>query len=604
MSKRKQSTIDQIKRIWSHLAPRRKRQILLLTLLMIFASFAEMVSIGSVLPFLGVLVAPEKIFFHAHTQPLVQLLGLQSPEDLLLPFTLVLIVAAILAGVLRITLLWGQLRLSMAIGADLSVQVYERTLHQPYSFHVSHNSSEILAGSQKANDLVWFIIQPTLFILSSMVILTVVIATLLYIEPVMAIATFLGFGLIYSVVVIITKSQIAKNSQVISLQQGKVTKAIQEGLGGIRDVIIDGTQSVYSKLYSEAILPLQLAMARNQVVGGSPRFGIEALGVVLLAGLAYGLAAPNVLGEPELDTIPILGAIALGAQRLLPVLQQLYGAYITIKGNHASTEDALVLLGCPVPARLGLQAVQPMVFRRSIALKDLCFRYSPHCQRVLSNINLEIPKGSRFGFFGTTGSGKSTLLDIVMGLLSPTEGKLIIDEITVTSTNVRAWQANVAHVPQVIFLSDSSIAENIAFGVPKGQIDLVQVRQAAAQAQISQTIEGWSNGYDTLVGERGVRLSGGQRQRIGIARALYKHANVLIFDEATSALDNGTESAVIAAVEAMGRDITILMIAHRITTLKICDRVVEIKNGAIAAIKSYEEININVEEQVGNALTN
>jgi ABC-type bacteriocin/lantibiotic exporter with double-glycine peptidase domain len=426
--------------------------------------------------------------------------------------------------------------------------------------------------------------------LGSMIILLTIIATLIAIEPFVAFTAFLGFGFIYAVVVFITKRLIAKNSQIIASQRGRVTKAVQEGLGGIRDVLIDGTQPVYSKLYKDAFIPMQIAVASNQVVGTSPRFGVEALGMVLVAGLAYILAAASPAVEGAISAIPVLGALALGAQRLLPVLQQIYAAYIAIKGNQASTEDALDLLDQPMPSHAHTQSTMPINFQTAIVLKDLGFRYTPEGPWVLRHLNLEIPKGSRVGFVGVTGSGKSTLLDIVMGLLSPTEGSLVIDITAVNTQNARAWQAHISHVPQVIHLSDTSITENIAFGVPKERIDMQRVEQAAQQAQIAQTIEGWHNGYDTLVGERGVRLSGGQRQRIGIARSLYKRANVIIFDEATSALDNETEGAVMQAVETLGRDITILIIAHRLTTLKNCDQIVELANGEIKAAGGYEQI--------------
>jgi len=231
-----------------------------------------------------------------------------------------------------------------------------------------------------------------------------------------------------------------------------------------------------------------------------------------------------------------------------------------------------------------------MAFQTAITLKDLGFRYTPQGPWVLRNLNLQIAKGSRVGFVGVTGIGKSTLLDIVMGLLTPSEGMLLIDNTVVNPQNPRAWQAHISHVPQAIYLSDTSIAENIAFGAPAELIDLQRVKQAAQQAQIAQTIEGWRNGYETLVGERGVRLSGGQRQRIGIARALYKRANVIIFDEATSALDNDTEAAVMQAVETLGRDITILIIAHHLTTLKNCDQIVELANCGIKAVGGYEQM--------------
>ena len=584
------STVKQIRRIWGHLSRRRQKQLAVLAVLMIVASFAEVVSIGAVLPFLGVLTSPEKIFAHDLAQPFIQALRIQSAQDLLLPFTLIFICAAIFSGVARIGLLWVQSRLSMAIGADFSLQVYERTLYQPYSLHVSLNSSEILAGARKAETLVFTILQPVLTLISSAVILVAVLGTLISIQPIISLSAFTGFGLIYVAVAAITKRRIAKNSRTIATQQIRVTKVVQEGLGGIRDVLIDGTQPVYSKSYKEAFIPLQAALSGNQVAGVSPRFGVEALGMVLLAGLAYMLAVSSGAGGEVTHAIPVLGTLAVGAQRLLPVLQQIYNAYITINGNQASTQDALDLLDQPVPELAYSQPANPMAFETAITLTDLGFRYTPQGPWVLRHINLQVRKGSRVGFIGVTGSGKSTLLDLVMGLLSPTEGALLVDNVAVTSQTTRAWQMHISHVPQAIYLSDTSIAENIAFGVPLELIDLRRVKQAAQQAQIDQTIEGWREGYNTLVGERGVRLSGGQRQRIGIARALYKRANVIIFDEATSALDNETEAAIMQAVATLDRDVTILIIAHRLTTLTNCDLMVELANGGIKAVGSYEQM--------------
>jgi ATP-binding cassette subfamily B protein len=229
-------------------------------------------------------------------------------------------------------------------------------------------------------------------------------------------------------------------------------------------------------------------------------------------------------------------------------------------------------------------------FDKEIKLTNLSFRYTQESPWVLKNINLSLKKGSRIGFIGLTGSGKSTLLDIVMGLLSATEGGLFIDQQPINDKSRRSWQMNIAHVPQNIYLSDSSIEENIAFGVSKDKIDRQRVRKAAQQAQISQLIEQWQEGYQTFVGERGIRLSGGQRQRIGIARALYKQANVLIFDEATSALDNETEQAVMDAIEDLGEEITILIIAHRLTTLKGCDKIIKLEKDYAVRMGSYEEV--------------
>jgi ATP-binding cassette subfamily B protein len=271
-------------------------------------------------------------------------------------------------------------------------------------------------------------------------------------------------------------------------------------------------------------------------------------------------------------------------------LQQAYGAWTSIQGSNASLQDTLELLDQPLPDYADQPAVLEMPFQRSIALNLLSFRYSSEAPLVLKKISINIAKGSRVGFIGTTGSGKSTLLDIVMGLLTPSEGTLEIDGQAVTIGNQRAWQAHIAHVPQAIFLADSTIEENIAFGVPKIQIVRERVFQAARKAQIDEIVESWPKKYQTVVGERGVRLSGGQRQRIGIARALYKRADVIIFDEATSALDNETEQAVMDSIECLSDEITILIIAHRLTTLKNCTQIVELCEGRIKRIGTYQEI--------------
>jgi ATP-binding cassette subfamily B protein len=311
---------------------------------------------------------------------------------------------------------------------------------------------------------------------------------------------------------------------------------------------------------------------------------------MLIAALAYTLAQQS---DGIAKAIPVLGALALGAQRMLPMMQQAYASWSSIQGGQASLKDTLDLLDQPLPDYASHPSVNPLPFRNRVLLNQLSFRYSPQSPWVLKDINLHIIKGSRVGFTGTTGSGKSTLLDIVMGLLVPTEGSFEVDGQVITTSNHRAWQAHIAHVPQVIFLADSSIEENVAFGQQKNKIDHERVRRAASQAQIADTIETWPDKYQTFVGERGIRLSGGQRQRIGIARALYKQADVIIFDEATSALDNETEQAVMQAIEGLSEDLTILIIAHRLTTLRNCTQIVELADGGVRRIGSYQEIVTN-----------
>lgn len=577
-----------LRRLWSHLNPRRRMQFGVLFLLMILASFAEVLSIGAVLPFLGVLTAPEWGFGHPWAQPFIRALELTDPNQLLLPLTIAFSVAALLSGAMRLILLWVQTRLSHAIGADFSISIFRRTLYQPYAVHVARNSSEVIAAiASKTTVVVYQILWPLLIILSSVMILVAILGALVAIEPVVALTAFAGFGGIYALVIASTRERLARYSQSISQDQDKVFKALQEGLSGIRDVLIDGTQAAYCEYYRSADLPLRRAQANAQIIGNSPRYGIEALGMVLIAALAYSLS-----GRPTgiAGAIPVLGALALGAQRLLPVLQQTYSSWAAMRSGQQALSDALDLLDQPLPAYADAPLPEPIPFRQGISLNQLAFRYAPRMPWVLQGLSFTIPKGGRIGFMGSTGSGKSTLLDVIMGLLHPTEGNVAIDGVAITPQNQRAWQAHIAHVPQAIFLADATIAENIAFGVPSDQIDYSRVRQAAQKAQIAQAIESWEHQYNTRVGERGIRLSGGQRQRIGIARALYKQADFIVFDEATSALDNDTERAVMAAIENLGEDLTVIIVAHRLSTLKNCTQVIELAEGRIKRSGTYQEI--------------
>jgi len=561
---------------------------------MIGASFAEIISIGSVLPFLAVLTAPERIFRLPAAQPFIRAFGMTQPSELLLPLTIIFGLAALISGSVRLFLLWASTRLSFATGADLSINVYRRTLYQPYAVHVARNSSEIINGISGKTGTVTGTFTSILNLISSTIILLAILITLVSVDPVIALSAFTGFGLLYAAIIKITKRRLLVNSRRIAHESTQVIKSLQEGLGGIRDVLIDGTQATYCEIYRNSDLPLRHAQGNNLFIGMSPRYALEAIGMLLISGLAYMLALqPNGIAK----AIPVLGVLALGAQRLLPVLQLAYLSWSSIKGGQVSLQDALELLDQPLPDYADKPIVKPLLFDKQIKLENLSFRYSQQTPFVLENLNLTISKGSRTGFIGVTGSGKSTLLDILMGLLEPTQGLFQIDDQLLTGANNRSWQAHIAHVPQAIFLSDCTIAENIAFGIPKAQIDHKRVLLAARQAQIAEIIETWPKKYNTYVGERGIRLSGGQRQRIGIARALYKQADVIIFDEATSALDNETEKAVMEAIEGLGDNLTILIIAHRLTTLKNCTQIVELGDRSIKRIGSYQEV---ISAQIGS----
>ncbi len=576
--------------LWSKLQLKRRQQFVGLLILMIIASIAEVLSIGAIFPFLGIITTPERVLNLPGIRSFSEFFQINNPSDLLFPVMVFFIFAVIISGVIRLILLYANTRYSYAVGADLSLDIYRRTLYQPYAVHIGRNSSEIInAISGKTAMVIGSILVPVMALISASILFFGILLALLAINASIAIGVSLIFGIIYYFILRITRSTLQKNSECIARESNQVIKSLQEGLGGVRDVLLDGTQEVYCKIYERADLPLRLAQGDNSFISASPRYLIEMIGMILVACLAFYLNQKNSKNGAEL-VIPVLGALALGAQRLLPVLQQGYSSLAIIRGAKASLSDVLIMLSQPLPVRSGDASSGLIKFNKNIILQNIGFRYSEDSQLVLSKINLEILKGQRIGFIGTTGAGKSTLLDIVMGLLSPIDGALMVDGQLIDEKNIRTWQRHIAHVPQSIYLADSSIEENIAFGVPIEDIDHDRVRLAASQAQISNIIESWPHQYKTKIGERGIRLSGGQRQRIGIARALYKQAKVIIFDEATSALDSDTEQTVMDAVDGLHKDLTVLIIAHRLTTLKNCDLIVELEHGTIKRVGQYSNL--------------
>jgi len=560
---------------------------------MIFASIVEVISIGAVLPFLGVLTSPEHVFNNNYIQVVLRMLEQRfdlvmftEPNQIVLPITIIFILATLLAGIIRLTLLYVMTRLSYATGADISIDIYRRTLYQEYSVHLMRNSSEVINGVINKSGGAIGVIHSSLTIFSSIIILIGIMIALFAVDTKMAFSALIGFGSLYWFIVRYTRKQIKENSQIIATKSTTRIKSLQEGLGGIRDVLINSSQEFYCNLYRQSDLPIRRVSGNNAFIGNSPRYVMEAIGMTIIAILAYQLTY-----QPGGVTtaIPVLGALALGAQRLLPVLQQLYSAYISIKGSRSSFQDVIGFLEQPLPHYID-QVISPIVFEKHIQLQNVSFRYTKSSPLVIENIDLRLDKGARIGFIGVTGSGKSTMLDIVMGLLTPTNGKVTIDSQVLDDSNIRSWQVHLAHVPQSIYLADSTIEENIAFGIQKEKINHEQVKKAAEQAQIIEQIEKWKDGYQTIVGEQGIRLSGGQRQRIGIARALYRQANVLVFDEATSALDNETENEVMEAIENLGRELTVLIIAHRLTTLRNCDQIVKLDKEHVLYTGSYNDM--------------
>ncbi|MGO8710484.1 MAG: ABC transporter ATP-binding protein [Rhizomicrobium sp.] len=583
-----QSLISGLRRLLTHLSPRRRWQLAGLSVLMNVGAVAELATLGAVLPFLAVLADPGLSSKYPLLQELFAMLGWRGEGSILLPATILFAVVALSAAAIRMLLSWTGFKFSFGVGADIAVEVYRRTLYQPYKFHVARNTSEIIAGLSKAQSIVNGVINPLVQGALSLLLSLAILGALIRIDSVTALTACLGFGAIYLVVTLATRRRLGANSRIFAENETRRVQAVQEGLGAIRDILIDGTQNVYVNRFWTTDSALHRALAANSFIATAPRYLIESLGMVMIAALAYWL---SLRPEGLSGAVPVLGALAIGAQKLMPQMQQVYYGWATLSGSRGILADVLALLEQPIPDEYSKPSPDgPMHLEHGIVLHDLSFRYRNDGPEVIRQLSLQIPRGSRVGFIGKTGSGKSTVIDLIMGLLEPTSGGVEIDGRPLTSANRRTWQARIAHVPQSIYLADSTIAENIAFGLDVRHIDQQRVREAARTAQLAEFIESLPRQYQTAVGERGVRLSGGQRQRIGLARALYKQADVLVLDEATSALDDATEKAVMQAIHSLGKDITVLTVAHRVTTLRGCDRIFELKNGSLLREGSYEEV--------------
>lgn len=586
LQKNSSTSLSMVLQLWNFLSRKRKNQFVFLFILTVFSALFEVISIGAVIPFLGVLISPEKVFSYPFVTEIAAISGIEMAHQLALPLTIIFSIAALVAGSVRMLLLWLSTRLSYASGVDLSLQMYKRTLYQPYRVHVSRNSSEVITGiSNKVGTAIAALYQVNTLI-SSIILILFVISALIIVNPYIAIGSVIAFGTGYRIISLFTRHRLKANSQCIARESTKVIRAIQEGLGGIRDVLLDGTQKIYFDIYKKADLPYRRALGNNTFLAISPRYAMEVVGMIVIAVMAYLV---NLQSDGFAAMLPVFAAIALGAQRLLPAVQQIYNAWANIIGIQDSLQDVLTLLEQPLPQNIDQSNDLKMDFYK-FQFTSVFFKYNKSDLWVLSNVDLTINKGERVGLVGSTGSGKSTALDLLMGLLLPSKGNILINGEPLCDKNIRAWQKIIAHVPQSIFLSDNSIAENIAFGIPLQDIDMDRVKFVAKMAHIAEFIESKQNGYLELVGERGVRLSGGQKQRIGIARALYKNATVLVFDEATSALDNVTENSIMQAIGSLSRDLTIILIAHRLSTVRYCDVIYEFDKGKVISSGTYEEL--------------
>jgi ABC-type multidrug transport system fused ATPase/permease subunit len=569
----------------------RRRGALVLGVVLIVALF-EAAAVVSIVPFMSALGDPGMVQSNSIMKFAYDRLGFESTADFLMFLGLGSFTLLITAAVVRI---WGKYVVTtyaQMLRSSIETRLLENYLRQPYEFHLNRHSGDLTKSILSEVDLLIFnVFQPIANMVAQAFTLTILLIILLVYNPWVALSALFVLGGAYAVIYRVVRRYIDRIGKARALaNRGRFETAV-EAIGGIKDIRLLGREEAYLHRFQGPSRNMSRYIALDQVLGQVPKFLIEAIafGSILLLSLVL-IAGEEAGGLGKV--LPVLGLYAFAGYRILPAIQQIYRAVTqmrfgapgldTIHDDLRATRGLIDISGGPAP-RLPLH--------RNIGLRSVSYGYPGADKAGVQQITLDIPAGTSVGIVGSTGAGKTTLVDLILGLLLPTSGHIEVDGASLTPDTLRRWQANIGYVPQDIFLVDASIAANIALGVPENEIDAERVRECARMAQVDRFIEEeLPERYETRVGERGVRLSGGQKQRIGIARALYHDPEVIVFDEATSALDNLTERDVMAAVGALQGQKTIIMIAHRLSTVKICDRIVVLEKGRQIGEGAFHEL--------------
>ncbi len=583
------NTISNFLQISKILSKKNKFRVCLLIVLMFVSGIAEILTLSSVYPFLAAIINPNILLDDPIFGSVLDYFNLTKVSNFLLIMSLVFCSAVVFSSSIRVFITWLNYRWSYELAADLVIDNYKSSLYDDYLTHTSRNSSEMISAiSHKTSNLVGSLILPSLSLIQLSILSISILSGLIFLLPTYYLLVILMLGIFYLAIALIVRRKLVKTSEVISSNQIKTIKILQESLDGIKEIILGDYYNKFIDEFSKAERPYRRGYGTNAFLVIFPRFLIEALGILVIVSLAY-LSFSS--AENPSSTLPTIGVLVLAIQRLLPYLQQVYQAYGSIKGNTQLNIEAIDML---VKGHLDNQAlikeVTKIVFQESIELRQVNFKYSSEENKALENISIKIKKGERIGIIGSTGSGKSTLVDFLMGLLPFKEGEILIDGIPLGKSSVLSWYSKILHVPQTIFLADTSIKNNIAFGEKEEKISEDRVKDSIKSAYLEDYINTLSKGIETEVGERGLQLSGGQRQRIGIARSLYKGGEVLILDEATNSLDMETEKNIVKTINNLDRQITLIIIAHNLNTIEGCDRLIIMGDGKILEEGHYHEV--------------
>lgn len=581
--------VEAVAKLYDLMDPSERKRFFLLLPAVTAMALMQVVGIASVLPFLALVTDPTVVETNALLARVYDALGFSSMNAFLVFAGVAALVLLVVSNGFTAFVEWLLLRYSWHLNHDLSVKLLREYLAKPYVFFLDRNTAGLATNIlSEVKQAVRGFVLAALQLLSRGVVTLFLLGLLVALYPMLALMTFGFLGAAYGITFLLVRRGMAESGRLRSQADRARFQAASEALSGIKDIRILGREEPFLRRFERHSRVYEAQMARQQVIAAVPRYAFE---TIAFGGMLMIVLILLMRGQGVQEIVPTLGVFAFATMRLLPALQSLFAALSALRFSTPSIDvlhrDLEALGRHPAPSK----PVAPLPFRESIELRGVTFRYPGTPKPVIHGFDLSIAANTTVALVGATGSGKTTTVDILLGLLEPEEGELLVDGVPITDENRRAWQANLGYVPQQIYLADDTIAANIAFGVRREEIDMAAVERAARLANVHDFIVGeLPDGYGTMVGERGVRLSGGQRQRLGIARALYHDPKVLVFDEATSALDNVTEESIFRAVSDLGKSKTIVMIAHRMTTVRGCDVIYVLDRGAVQAQGTYHDL--------------
>ena len=573
------------------LEQKHRKQLMRLQLVFLIGATLQILSIASMAPFIALISDAGAFSENQLFNSIISFLDLDSRLDILIFFATLVVSLILVNNCYSAIALRYLFKYSVDVGLEIQSRLYRNYVHQPYIFFSKNSSPQLIANiTSEVPRFVYMVVQPILHIASELFVALLIIMVLIYVDPIMAIATAVFIGSIYILIYRTIRNRVQRNGELISKVAKKKIKVLNESIGGIKEIKMLGAEEIYRKeLYKTTASGLN-ASAFNALAGDLPRFIVETcvFGAILILAIFLILK----FGDST-TTMSVLSLYVMAGYKLMPAIQTIYKSVACIKANGGVAAKLFNEI-----SRTNNYVIYPdkqaaeIFDSLELSLDKISYRYPDTNSDALKNINIEIKQNTVVAFVGASGAGKSTIVDILLGLLSPTTGSISVGGQKIDENTVRNWQSLIGYVPQDIFLLDDSIKNNIAYGVPESQIDFERVISAAKKAKIHEYICGQKDGYDFVVGERGIQLSGGQVQRIGIARALYHNPRYIIFDEATSALDTLTERSIIEEVLSLKSSANIIMIAHRLSTVLNADKIFYLNDGTIEDSGTFEELKI------------